>query len=59
MTVCRHLTRGRVAFTHGQPKTTDSKAINAGSLKTEAIEPRRKLRVTHAGRTLDGQPFGC
>jgi hypothetical protein len=52
MSVCLYLTGGRVAFMYGRPKIADNKAMNAGGLKIEVIEPFKKLRVTYEGRAV-------
>ena len=52
MSVCLYLTDGRVAFMYGRPKISDNKAMNAGGLKIEVIEPFKKLRVTYEGRAV-------
>lgn len=52
MSVCLYLTGGRVAFMYGRPKISDNKAMNAGGLRIEVIEPFKKLRVTYEGRAV-------
>jgi hypothetical protein len=37
---------------YGRPKIADNKAMNAGGLKIEVIEPFKKLRVTYEGRAV-------
>src|SRR5690242_9242963 len=39
MTVCLYLPDGRVAFMFGRPKIADNKAMNAGGMKIEVVEP--------------------
>lgn len=52
MSVCLYLTGGRVAFMYGRPKISDNKAMNAGGMKIEVIEPFKKLRVTYEGKAV-------
>jgi len=52
MTVCLYLPDGRVAFMYGRPKIADNKAMNAGGMKIDVVEPFRKLHVTFDGKAL-------
>jgi hypothetical protein len=52
MTACLYLPDGRVAFQYGRPKISDNKAMNAGGMKIEVVEPFKKLRVTYDGKAL-------
>jgi hypothetical protein len=52
MTVCLYLPDGRVAFMYGRPKIADNKAMNAGGMKIEVVEPFKKLHVTYDGKAL-------
>jgi len=49
MSVCLYLSDGRVAFMYARPKIADNKAMNAGGLKIEVVEPFRRLRLTYDG----------
>ena len=58
MTTCLYLPDGRVAFMYGRPKIADNKAMNAGGMKIEVIEPFKRLRVTYDGKAVVlAQPF--
>jgi hypothetical protein len=58
MTICLYLADGRVAFMYAKPKITDNKALDAGGLKFEIVEPFKRLKVTYAGKAvLLKQPF--
>jgi hypothetical protein len=52
MTVCLYLPDGRVAFMYAKPKIADNKAMNAGGMKIEVVEPFKTLHVTYAGKAL-------
>jgi hypothetical protein len=52
MSVCLYLPGGRVAFMYGRPKIADNKAMNAGGLKIEVIEPFKRLRLTYDGKVV-------
>ncbi len=52
MTTCLYLPDGRVAFMYGKPKIADNKAMNAGGMRIEVIEPFKRLRVTYEGKAL-------
>jgi hypothetical protein len=58
MTNCLYLPGGRVAFMYAKPKITDNKALNAGGMTFEVIEPFKRLKVTYEGNAvLLKQPF--
>ena len=58
MTTCLYLPDGRVAFMYGRPKITDNKAMNAGGMKIEVVEPFKQLRVTYDGKAcVLAKPF--
>jgi hypothetical protein len=58
MTVCLYLPDGRVAFMYGRPKIADNKAMNAGGMKIDVVEPFKKLHVGYDGKVvLLAQPF--
>ncbi len=50
MTTCLYLADGRVAFMYGRPKIAANKAMNAGGMKIEVVEPFKKLKVTYDGK---------
>lgn len=52
MSVCLYLPGGRVAFMYGRPKIADNKAMNAGGLKIDVVEPFKHLRVTYEGTAV-------
>lgn len=52
MTVCIYLPDGRVAFTFARPEITDNKALNAGGLSVEVVEPFKRLDVRYSGKVL-------
>ena len=45
MSVCLYLPDGRVAFMYGRPKIADNKAMNAGGMKIEVVEPFKRLKA--------------
>ena len=58
MTTCLYLPDGRVAFMYGRPKIADNKAMNAGGMKIEVVEPFKKLKVTYDGKAcVLARPF--
>lgn len=58
MTNCLYLPGGRVAFMYAKPKISDNKALNAGGMKFEVVEPFKKLKVTYDGKAvLLSRPF--
>jgi hypothetical protein len=58
MTTCLYLPDGRVAFMYGRPKIADNKAMNAGGMKIEVVEPFKKLKVTYDGKAcVMAKPF--
>jgi len=58
MTNCLYLPGGRVAFMYAKPKILDNKALNAGGMKFEVVEPFKKLKVTYDGKAvLLSRPF--
>ncbi len=52
MTNCLYLPDGRVAFMYGKPKIADNKAMNAGGMRVDVIEPFKRLKVTYDGKVL-------
>jgi hypothetical protein len=50
MTTCLYLPDGRVAFMYGRPKIADNKAMNAGGMKIDVVEPFKNLKVTYDGK---------
>lgn len=52
MTVCIYLPDGRVAFTFARPEIADNKAMNAGGLSVEVVEPFKRLNVRYSGKAL-------
>jgi len=52
MTVCIYLPDGRVAFTFARPEIADNKAMNAGGLSVEVVEPFKRLDVRYSGKAL-------
>jgi hypothetical protein len=58
MTNCLYLPGGRVAFMYAKPKISDNKALNAGGMKFEVVEPFKRLKVTYDGKAvLLSRPF--
>lgn len=58
MTVCLYLPDGRVAFMYARPKIADNKAMNAGGMKIDVVEPFKRLKVAYEGKALLlSQPF--
>lgn len=52
LTVCVYLPDGRVAFTFARPEISDNKAMNAGGLSVEVVEPFKRLDVRYTGKAL-------
>ncbi len=52
MTVCIYLPDGRVAFTFARPEIADNKAMNAGGLSVEVVQPFKRLNVRYSGKAL-------
>lgn len=52
MSVCLYLPHGRVAFMYARPKIADNKAMNAGGLKIDVLEPFKRLRLTYDGTAV-------
>ena len=52
MTTCLYLPDGRVAFMYGRPRIADNKAMNAGGMKFEVVEPFKKLKVSYDGKAV-------
>ena len=52
MTTCLYLPDGRVAFMYGRPKIADNKAMKAGGMHIEVVEPFKKLKVSYDGKAL-------
>ncbi len=52
MTCCEYLPDGRVGFMHARPKIGDNKAMNAGGLRFDVIEPFKRLNVRYEGELL-------
>lgn len=52
MSVCLYLPHGRVAFMYARPRITDNKAMNAGGLKIDVLEPFKRLRLTYDGTVV-------
>ena len=52
MTNCLYLPGGRVAFMYAKPRISDNKALDAGGMKFEVIEPFKHLKVTYNGKAL-------
>jgi hypothetical protein len=52
VSVCLYLPDGRVAFTFARPAISDNKAMDAGGLKVEVVEPFKRLRVSFGGKAL-------
>ena len=58
MTTCLYLPDGRVAFMYAKPKIADNKALAAGGMKFEVVEPFKRLKVSYDGKAvLLKQPF--
>jgi len=58
MTTCLYLPDGRVAFMYGRPGITDNKAMNAGGMRIDVVEPFKKLKVTYDGKAcVLARPF--
>jgi hypothetical protein len=58
MTNCLYLPNGRVAFMYGKPKIADNKAMNAGGMRVDVVEPFKKLKVMYDGKVvLLDRPF--
>jgi len=64
MTTCLYLPDGRVAFMYGRPRIADNKAMNAGGMRIDVVEPFKKLKVVYDGKacvmarpcTIGGMP---
>ena len=52
MTTCLYLPGGRVAFMYAKPKISDNKALNAGGLRIDVVEPFKRLKVTYDGKAV-------
>jgi hypothetical protein len=52
MSVCLYLPNGRVAFMYGRPKIADNKAMSAGGMTIEVIEPFKRLRLNYEGKAV-------
>ena len=52
MTTCLYLTGGRIAFMYAKPRITDNKAMNAGGMKIDVVEPFKRLNVSYDGKAL-------
>lgn len=52
MSICLYLPHGRVAFMYSRPRIADNKAMNAGGLKIDVLEPFKRLRLTYDGTVV-------
>jgi hypothetical protein len=52
MTNCLYLPGGRIAFMYAKPRIADNRALDAGGMKFEVVEPFRRLKVTYDGKAL-------
>jgi hypothetical protein len=52
MTNCLYLPGGKIAFMYAKPRISDNKALDAGGMKFEVIEPFKRLKVTYNGKAL-------
>ncbi len=52
MTTCLYLADGRVAFMYAKPKIADNKAMNAGGMTIDVVEPFRRLKLRYSGKVL-------
>jgi hypothetical protein len=50
MSCCLYLPDGRVGFMYKKPEISDNKALDAGGMKFEVIEPFKHLKVTYKGK---------
>lgn len=52
MSCCVYLPDGRVGFMHARPAIADNRAMDAGGLRIEVLEPFQRLRVRYEGDLL-------
>lgn len=52
MSCCVYLPDGRVGFMHGRPPIRDNRAMDAGALRFEVLEPFRRLAARYEGELL-------
>lgn len=52
MTCCVYLPGGDVGFMYGRPKIADNRAMEAGGMRFEVLEPFRRLNVRYKGELL-------
>lgn len=52
MSCCVYLPDGRVGFMYQRPQITDNKAMSAGGMRFDVVEPFKHLKVAYAGDVL-------
>ncbi|WP_297692087.1 hypothetical protein [Phenylobacterium sp.] len=52
MSVCLYLPDGRIGFMFGRPPIEGNKAMDAGGLRVEVVEPFKRLKVSYSGKAL-------
>ena len=52
MSVCFYLPDGRVAFMFARPSIEDNRAMDAGGMRIDIVEPFKRLKVTYSGEAL-------
>lgn len=52
MTNCLYLSGGRVAFMYAKPRISDNRALAAGGMSFEVVEPFKRLKVRYEGSAL-------
>ncbi len=52
MTCCVYLPDGRVGFMYGRPSIADNRAMDAGAMRFDVVEPFKRLDVRYDGELL-------
>jgi hypothetical protein len=52
LSCCVYLPDGRVGFVHSRPAIADNRAMDAGGMRFEVLEPFKRLRVRYEGELL-------